>query len=400
MTVERLPRVVAVPCVHGVALDREHFVQCALGLYGGVPHRAICRKCKSYSATSFEANDRDPGRLSLAQRSPDDVDSQPAPTNSHQKKERLLLRSFLSPGDILMLTATIRDLHYSYPNRFETAVETSCPEIWENNPYVTVRTQDDQPWRSIEMHYPLVNESNQRPVHFLAGYSQYLESQLKLPIPVTQFAGDIHLSEQEKGWMNQVNEMWGYKGRFWILMAGGKYDYTTKWWSPDYYQAVVDHFQGRVQFVQCGERGHWHPELKGVFNLVGRTTIRQFIRLVHHAQGVISPVTFAMHLAAAVPRLEKRLRPCVVVAGGREAPHWEAYPGHQFLHTIGYLPCCATGGCWKSRCQPVGDGDEKDRAGLCERPVLARPGLKIPQCMMMIRPEDVIRAVDRYLQGT
>ncbi len=115
-----------------------------------------------------------------------------------------MLRSFLSPGDILMLTATIRDLHYSYPNRFETAVETSCPEIWENNPYVTVRTQDDQPWRSIEMHYPLVNESNQRPVHFLAGYSQYLESQLKLPIPVTQFAGDIHLSEQEKGWMNQV----------------------------------------------------------------------------------------------------------------------------------------------------------------------------------------------------
>ena len=68
------------------------------------------------------------------------------------------------------------------------------------------------------------------------------------------------------------------------------------------------------------------------------------------------------------------------------------------MHTIGCLPCCATGGCWKSRCQPVGDGDVKDRANLCERPILARSDLKIPQCMMMIRPEDVVRAVERYLQ--
>ena len=105
-----------------------------------------------------------------------------------------------------------------------------------------------------------------------------------MPVPVTQFSGDIHLAAQEKEWMNQVEELWGFKGRFWILLAGGKYDFTTKWWSPDYYQAVVDHFQGRVQFVQCGEKGHWHPELKGVFNLVGRTSIRQFIRLMYHAQ--------------------------------------------------------------------------------------------------------------------
>jgi hypothetical protein len=85
----------------------------------------------------------------------------------------------------------------------------------------------------------------------------------------------------------------------------------------------------------------------------------------------------------------------VVIAGGREPPHWEAYPGHQFLHTIGALPCCATGGCWRSRCHTVADGDLKDRESLCERPVQVEPNLRVPQCMAMIQPQDVIRAVER-----
>jgi hypothetical protein len=104
-----------------------------------------------------------------------------------------------------------------------------------------------------------------------------------------------------------------------------------------------------------------------------------------------------MHLAAAVPSKNDRLRPCVVIAGGREPPHWEAYPGHQFLHTVGTLPCCASGGCWKSRCQTVGDNDPKDRENLCERPVQVTSDLRIPQCMAMIQPVDVIRAIERYL---
>jgi hypothetical protein len=69
-----------------------------------------------------------------------------------------------------------------------------------------------------------------------------------------------------------------------------------------------------------------------------------------------------MHLAAAVETrpIAHPSRPCIVVAGGRESPNWEAYPTHQFLHTVGVLPCCATGGCWRSRTLPLGDGDEND----------------------------------------
>jgi ADP-heptose:LPS heptosyltransferase len=135
-----------------------------------------------------------------------------------------------------------------------------------------------------------------------------------------------------------------------------------------------------------------------VVDLVGRTNLRDFVLLMHHAAGVLCPVTFAMHLAAAVePRPGKPRRPCVVVAGAREPAHWEQYPGHQFLHTIGSLPCCASDPCWRSRCQLVGDGDEKDRREVCERPIQVSSDLRIPECMELITPTDVIRAIERCL---
>ena len=175
-------------------------------------------------------------------------------------------------------------------------------------------------------------------------------------------------------------------------------DYTIKWWSPERFQKVVDHFDGRIQFVQVGEKDHHHTSLKNVIDLRGKTDIRQLVRLVYHSQGVLSPVTFLMHLAAAVPTKSGQLasRPCVVVAGGREPSHWEAYPGHRFLHTQGALPCCETGGCWKARTVPIGDGDQKDRReNLCER--VAENGL--PRCMDMISEHEVISAIQSYFDG-
>ena len=320
----------------------------------------------------------------------------PSGSNKTSTAERLLLETHLSPGDVVMLTATVRDLHRAYPGRFETAVDTSASDLWSHNPWVTP-VRSDASYRRIDMHYPLINRSNQTPLHFLHGYTQYLSDTLGLPIPVTEFKGDVHLSDEEKGWTSQVEQEFGHRGRYWVMMAGGKYDFTAKWWPPAYYQKVVDHFAGRLQFVQCGEKSHWHPRLRGAFDLVGRTSLRQFVRLMYHAEGVVCPVTFAMHLAAAVPPKHGRLKPCVVIAGGREPPQWEAYPGHQFLHTIGALPCCAHGGCWRSRCQTVGDGDAKDHNNLCERPVPIDDQLRVPQCMVMIRPEDVIRSIENSL---
>jgi hypothetical protein len=111
----------------------------------------------------------------------------------------------------------------------------------------------------------------------------------------------IRLSNQNSCFRPR-KDAWQLPERFWIVMAGGKNDFTAKWWDPAGYQAVVDHFQGRLAFVQCGEQGHWHPKLRNVVDLIGATTTREFVRLMYHAEGVLCPVTFAMHLASADSR--------------------------------------------------------------------------------------------------
>jgi ADP-heptose:LPS heptosyltransferase len=315
---------------------------------------------------------------------------------------RLILRNFQSPGDLLMLTAAVRDLHRTYPGQFQTDVRTPCPGLWENNPYLTPLDENDPGVRTVDCHYPLIHESNQSPYHFIHGFRLYLNEVLELNIKAGPFKGDIHLREEEIHWLSQVDEITGRAGsRFWIIVSGGKTDFTAKWWDPRRCQAVVDHFLGRIQFVQVGELsdGHVHPRLENVFDLRGKTDLRQLIRLTYHADGVVCPVTMLMHLAAAVPTKpgRPRNRPCVVTAGGREPAQWEAYPHHQYLHANGCLPCCDDGGCWKSRVRPLGDGDSKDN-DLCVLPVQLPGGRWLPRCLDLIAARHVIEAVERYLQ--
>jgi ADP-heptose:LPS heptosyltransferase len=254
----------------------------------------------------------------------------------------------------------------------------------------------------IDCHYPLIHQSNQLPYHFIHAFRLFLSEHLGVEIRPHAFKGDIRLTEQEKTWMSQVDEITGTYGTpFWIIVSGGKSDFTAKWWDPDRAQAVVDHFQDRLQFVQCGaaDTGHRHPALRGVIDLLGRTDLRQMVRLMYHANGVICPVTMHMHLAAAVETKlgRPRNRACVVVAGGREPSQWEAYPHHQYLHTNGALFCCDDGGCWKSRIEPLGDGDEKDQS-LCLLPIQLPSGRMLPKCLDMISADAVIQVVERYLE--
>jgi ADP-heptose:LPS heptosyltransferase len=310
---------------------------------------------------------------------------------------KLILSNHQSPGDIVMLTAAVRDLHRRYPGDFLTDVRTPCGDLWENNPHLTALDASEQGVELIDCEYPLIDRSNQEPWHFLHGFIDFLNRRLDLQIALTEFRGDIHISATEKSWMSQVQEITGDPIPFWIVNAGGKFDYTIKWWETARYQAVVDHFRGRILFVQVGEWGHHHPALRGIIDLRGKTDIRQLIRLVYHAQGVLTPVSFAMHLAAAIETRNgmPKNRPCVVIAGGREPPNWEAYPHHQFIHTVGALRCCDNGGCWKSRTVPLGDGDSKDDAGnLC-----VDVAGSLPRCMDMITADEAIRRIEAYFIG-
>lgn len=292
-----------------------------------------------------------------------------------------------SPGDILMVTTAVRDLKKAHPY-LQINVQTSCMDLWENNPYLSREVNRENADRVLNLEYPLIHSSDRLPYHFIHAFRKELQLLLGLNIPQGEFKGDIHLAPHEHLELPAVAGK-----RYWIIDAGYKLDCPLKHWGSKNFQELVELLKGKVQFVQIGEENphHIHTPLKGVINLIGKTTTRELIQLMHHADGVVTPISFPMHLAAAVPAIKRNLRPCIVLAGGREPAHWEAYPGHQFLHTIGMLDCCRNRGCWRATPEP-----DTGRSVCMHPETLGNE--KVGRCMTCITPGRVAELIELYNQ--
>lgn len=315
--------------------------------------------------------------------------------------QKLIFHNPLSPGDVVVSSALIRDLHRCYPGEYVTDYTGTSESYFWNAPYITKLPKGDPEAKTWRMTYNYIHQSNQERMHFLYGYYHDFNKQFGLDVKMTEFKPDIHFTAKEL-------ESSIVSGRYWVICSGGKRDFVTKWWDPQRWQQVVDKLKGEVQFVQVGGNNHWQPELTGTIDLRGKTSFRDLCRLILHADGVACVITCLMHLAAACNR------PCVVVAGGREAWWWEAYTkknrntnmqqihgaqwqppesdamiDHVFLHSIGKLECCETGGCWKSK---VDDGKPETRC----RHVLRGPTIPQPKCLMNVSSDQVANAIRFY----
>lgn len=340
-----------------------------------------------------------------------------------KQSRALIFRNTQAPGDLMMMTAAIRDLHRCYPQQFITDVDTTAKEVWDNNPYIT--KLNSRSTQVLKLGYPLIHQSNQSGLHFIQGFIDDINKKLKLRVRLTEFRPDLHWSKKE------LDEPL-VRGNYWVIISGGKADFTTKWWDPVRYQEVVDSLEGKINFVQIGGKPagggarHFHPPLNNVINLVGKTNLREAFRICLHARGILTPVTCFMHLGAALAK------PTVVIAGGREHYTWEAYtaetlrrnmsfaaglipklPGNQqqwdswqpandnkfkdhpfveqaYLHTIGQLRCCKLHGCWKTR---VTEGKPEQNCS----DVVCKPGrVPLPRCLDAITVNRVVEELLRF----
>jgi len=301
------------------------------------------------------------------------------------KKTKVILKfpSFL--GDQVVFTGALRALHKSQPERFITGIniDRDIDLLW-NNPYISKVVSNDPSvkvfTKSIGGNFRNYKTSGK---HCIEVFVEKLAKMLDVQIKIDEMRGDIHLSDEE-----QSRPPSGLEGRrYWIIVAGCKTGVPTKSWSTVNYQAVVDALAGKIHFVQCGSRqAGWHPPLRDVTNLVAKTSVRDLIRTIYHADGVLCPITSLMHLAAAIPVKSTYLnpRPCVVLAGGREPITYVTYPGHIVLATIGKLPCSL---------KPCGHSKFAPKGG-CKRPI-TMGSQKIPECMKLIQPSQVVTAILR-----
>ena len=185
--------------------------------------------------------------------------------------ERLILRNFQSAGDILMLTATVRDLHRCYPGRFVTDVRTSCSDLWITTPaHAAARRRAGRARGRLPV--PDHPQSNQAPWHFLFGFSEHLNDELGLRIQPTEYRGDVHLTPEERDGSRASRRSAARRRRTGSSPRGGSATTRSSGGTPARYQQVVDHFRGRIDFVQVGETHHHHPAARGVTDLRGHTT--------------------------------------------------------------------------------------------------------------------------------
>lgn len=309
---------------------------------------------------------------------------------------RLFLTQNQSPGDILMMTAAVRDLKIARPDILINC-HTSVQAIWENNPYLDTSITPKNADLVLQMHYPLIHHSTMGAYHFIHGFRIYLEDILNIKIPSTNFCCDVHLSEKQKNdaYINNIVD----NKPFWIIDAGYKNDFTCKMWEFARYQEVVNRTKDKIRWIQIGAIPHNHQILDNVINLVGKTTPRQLINLMWRASGVLTPVSFPMHLATMQWKdHEGRKRPCVVIAGSRQPSVWQAYTTHQYIHNCGALSCSYRGSCWKSRITKL-DDDSKENDSICTNPVTTASGQIIPKCLDMITVDEVIRRIMIYLDN-
>ncbi|RLI49240.1 ADP-heptose--LPS heptosyltransferase [Candidatus Bathyarchaeota archaeon] len=317
-------------------------------------------------------------------------------------KQNIFLKNTQGVGDLVMLSAAIRDMSLTYPDRYNIYIQTSCNALFENNPYVTIANDNELPEGTFKLkaEYPLVNQSNKLPYHFIHAFRKFLNDKLNLKIESHNSHGAIFLSEEEK----QSKPI--LSNPYWVINAGSKDDFTAKQWETEKYQEVVDHFKDEFVFVQVGETHHNHNPLvgKNVFNMIGQTNIRQLIKLVYNSYGVISPISALMHLSPSIPCNQilypQRIhRPAVIIAGGREPTSWESYSNHQYIHNCGTLKCNRQGACWCSRTEKIKDEDSKVNNNICKSPITTTHGNVTPKCMDLITPFHVIERMKIFINN-
>jgi hypothetical protein len=275
------------------------------------------------------------------------------------------------------MSGAIESLHLQYPGAYLTDFAGTGKEAYAHNPRISNLRGIGRP---IRMENPLINCSH-LPVHFLDSYCLTLSRALDIPLTLQVNRPHLYLSNEEKT-DSIIRTVFDWDGPYWVVCSTWKNDYTVKRWKG--YQAVVDMLEGKIKFVQVGERHHPYDHLDGVLNLRGRTNLRELIRVIYHSSGVLCGETCLNHIAAGLQR------PCVCLLSGFLPRSYVSYFTTTIISRQGMLDCCLRGACWKSRVEPLHDGDTKDNS-LCVYPERGQG-----KCMNLIDPGEVVAAIGHY----
>jgi ADP-heptose:LPS heptosyltransferase len=277
--------------------------------------------------------------------------------------------------------------------RFNNGGKPHFSQVFYGNPYID--DFQDKPHIALRIGTQIAcNQANFFGCHITEAFRLSIIAQSGFDFPMGELIPDLHLTDDEKKLPPLI------EGRYWVISTGKRPPFTSKFWPPERWQAVVSELSG-ITFVHIGyddgkqNSEHYHPRLYGdnVIDLVGKTQdersgIRDLFRLVYHSDGCLSLVSSLMHIAAGLRK------PCVIPAGAREPARFETYPFHRYIQNQGSMKCVGKDTEGNEREDQGINSCWKASAGACPNLVDG-----YPKCMMMIQPRQIADAIDSYYTG-
>ncbi len=322
--------------------------------------------------------DNEKAKIALIEDLSSELPSKPTAQINQPPKE-VTFKNRQAIGDIVCMTGAVRDFKLAYPQT-KVGVITTAMHLWDNNTHIDHQFKDNvvdigPGWGT--------NKSNSLNHHLIDAFRISMEQKLNITIPPTLTRPDIWMTEDE------INAKPLIDGPYWILVPSGAPGWPSKQYP--YFSEVINGLKDKIRFIQLGIKGQY-PLVEGCEDLIGTTQsgdtgIRDLFNMFYHSEGSLSLVSFAMHLSAAFRN------PGVVVGGAREPESFVHYNGHQFLGDNGVLPC-AINACWACKLEGCKTLVKPSRE--------LTPGHisdKVPKCVDIIHPNEVIAAVERYYNG-
>lgn len=282
-------------------------------------------------------------------------------------------------GDTVSVSALVRDLYAAFPGVGISVAGTSAEEIFRYDYRVKWKLPPDRVFVPLT-HKPTLDRSYSDPTaRYIYACHDAFEAATGITVPRGEPRPSLILSPKES--QHPVDNP------YFVVCSGVKQDLPIKMWPHEYFEEVVRRVGGRwiqVGGLTSGRLQHHQVAIAKAENKIGRTTIRELMRIVAHADAVVCLVSLPMLLASAFGVK------CVVPAGGRENPSLFEGLGVDYMETMNRLPCSVGGGCGVFAAVPAHTDSAFPDNWLCKDPVETASGEYVGKCMRLITPDDVI----------
>ncbi len=214
-------------------------------------------------------------------------------------------------GDVLMATPAVRALRQNHPDALIRFVTVSPDLLLENPDIDELSPVNLDADRTIWFEYPIKNGYPDVPLtHHIAW-----EFARQNGIEIDDVAGTIRFTNSERMFARSLVQKFAPLPTATIHIKAGWSPY--KEWPAENWQQVVDHFFGRMVFIQVGRKGE--PELKNAVVMNGIMNLRLSAACVAETDLFIGIDSFPNHVAGA-------LRKPAVVLFGSTSPAGSGYP--------------------------------------------------------------------------